>query len=464
MVEIWDDVSAIPFMILLYFNEARLLVDWDAYALLLAVPLGAALTVVAITLQRILVHYTDSVLVRAATLFAPNYHLIKQQIVALGFRQGALEVVAPTTLARVLALIKVGYWVLWIICVLLLWAVANLRREYGLLYSKTRPKTLLAFKRLLIVFRPLQYLWHKIANDFVDIPREENTIDPSREIWILKVWDPSYFGLGMQVAFNPVNLAIITWVQCSVVAQLAIVTLNALFFGAIIHLFLGVIRDRQIIHSEMLQEYHQKVVKPLTSIAKQDVGIDASCGVARSSADSLNVYTFSKSRVWVTHDLSGHEVKEYVESSPPSIALQFRPIGESAIIHEMKQLRHENEHLRQELLQSRLGLRIPSRRSLYDPIDVRGSFFSGDEPEYEDDEDSVFTAALKRRKYPFRVPPSSTSKRASGITLSASNTPKLLRNSLPLTRSPSPTRPRGIFQSPNNRSPYSTGRSPHKFD
>lgn len=436
----WDRILAFPFDLLLELNETRLLIEWDDYALSLALPLSVVATVIAIMIQLVLAYYNDTAV--SNQLFAPNYQQIKQLIVASGFK-GSQVASAPLTLQVVVAHgSRLAYAIIWTLCVTSTYLVLTQKKEYGLLYTQSQPNLKLAIKRLLqFVTHPVRYLFGKLFPDFAPPAREENDIDLNRQIWTMKVWNPSKFGLYLLVAFNPINLAIITWVKCLTIALLGTVGLVLIMVFYLISKFLNLLHDRSILHGEMMSEYYTKFVKPRTQVLKRDVAIDAGLGPWRAMVyEGDQPYTYTKLRVFVTHDDTGKEVVEYVkpENDTDTVRVDQDP---QAVL---ERLRHENEELRwrnREL--SRLLLRQGSRQGLVVRHGGHLLFSGDDDDDYDDSEGQMFTLALKRQKYPFqnlfRLPSPQR-----GGKLSAILTPKLQLNSLPSTRSPLPSRHRRL--------------------
>lgn len=437
MFEWWDRILAIPFDLILELNEARLLIEWDDYAVSLALPISILATVVAIIIQ--FWCYSETLL--SNQLFAPNYQDIKQLIIDSGFLKSTVPSASLALLTMPVNGWRVAYTILWTICLMSAYLVLTLTKEYGLLYTENQPNLKLAIKRLLqFVTHPFRYLLTKIFSEFSQIPKEENDIDLNRQIWTMQVWNPSKFGLYLQVAFNPVNLAIITWVKCLMIALFGTVTVVLVLVYYLIFKFRTLLHDRGILHGEMMSEYYTKFVKPRTQVLKRDVAIDAGLGPWRAMVyEGDQPYTYTKLRVFVTHDDTGKEVVEYVEpEEDDSVQVNQDP---QAVL---ERLRHENEELRwrnRELL--RLLLRQGSRQGLVVRHGGHLLFSGDDDDDYDDSESQLFTLALKRQKYPFQNLFRGSSPQRGG-KLSAMLTPKLQLNSVPSTRSPLPHRPRRL--------------------
>jgi hypothetical protein len=101
--------------------------------------------------------------------------------------------------------------------------------------------------------------------------------DQGEELWELNVWDPPKFNLYFGSTFSPLHALYILYGPLGLFQIVMLSALSGWLFG-LTYMFETMVKDKAIIHSEVLGEYGKKVVKPITAAAKRDaaVGTDGS--------------------------------------------------------------------------------------------------------------------------------------------------------------------------------------------
>ncbi|KAA8916558.1 hypothetical protein TRICI_001284 [Trichomonascus ciferrii] len=101
--------------------------------------------------------------------------------------------------------------------------------------------------------------------------------DQGEELWELNVWDPPRFNLYLGATFSPLHAFYILYAPLGLFQIVMLSALSGWLLG-LTYMFETMVKDKAIIHSEVLGEYGKKVVKPITAVAKRDaaVGTDGS--------------------------------------------------------------------------------------------------------------------------------------------------------------------------------------------
>ncbi|CAK7903525.1 hypothetical protein CAAN3_06S07140 [[Candida] anglica] len=149
----------------------------------------------------------------------------------------------------------------------------------------------------------------------------DTTIDEinlvKRDMWELTVWIPSKFNLAALSSCSPVILLFLYLVVNELTywkIVLIAVSINVII-SSVVYRFLVLLQDRQLLYKEMFAEYTKKYVKPMSSVLKREVMIDATLGP--QAPTEITVQTESrahlltgKSKVFITHDIQGKSYNE----------------------------------------------------------------------------------------------------------------------------------------------------------
>ncbi|KAI3405572.2 NUR1 [Candida oxycetoniae] len=320
-------VQSFPIDTFLYFNEIRLSIDWDEHAPTLALPLGVISCILSIVIQSILSYYSSINSRSRNILFDSNYY--QYENIKSSLRSGKrfvdvdVEASRTNTIIWILNLVQTAITVLSIINLLRIFLA---KKNYQLLYSKTKPKYKSAVHPasqdsyfVMILYFLFKYLSKDSEEESEESENQENgttTEIADEEFWVLRVWHPSKFGLYLYVGMNPINNYIIYnfTPKCSSLSIIILVTLISALNFKLISNFLNLVQDKQIIYQEMFAEFNNKYVKPKTTTLKKDAMVDATMGPYKSSVLVNNApYSFIKSKVFTTHDARGKPVTEYVK-------------------------------------------------------------------------------------------------------------------------------------------------------
>lgn len=445
-------ISSFPFDVLLWINEARLLIDWDDYSTSLALPLGISLTIVVIIFQSVLNYYEGINGKSNNLLFSSDYthyEQLKSTLVSgtMNFEKYIKRNDTSYTwiLQAVVNIITIG-------SLITTYKLFRTYREYGLLYLKNKQDTSSLFKRSLKVIPNKIYSFLFKSDQLV----EENKYDD--DIWILNVWNPSKFSLFLFIGLNPINMAICL-LNSITLPNLVIILLVSSQLFVIIYKFHHLIGDQKILNQELLKEYTNKVVNPYTSKLKKDVQIDSTIGPYYSEVlVHPTGYVFNKLKVFKTHDLKGNEIKETVEEDDKfhSFDDNNKIIDDASFYPESREYRRSEYFDEPEELSSDdwyvsstpYNHHLPSRSQSHSPFkspDLRSSFHT-----------NKFSS-------PNRIPP------YNGTPIPSSRQPPLnaLRNSRipPLNATPLPYT--SLHGRPSSRSPdrsvhHSPERSIHR--
>jgi hypothetical protein len=113
------------------------------------------------------------------------------------------------------------------------------------------------------------------------------------EVWELSAWDPPLFGLWLTSTFSPVHLLYI-WYGSLDVAFLLMLAAISFYLHSLIRLFLTQLKDRSILHSEVLGEYGKKLVKPILAVPRRDVAV--------GTDGDVEIYSPAQNTNFATHD------------------------------------------------------------------------------------------------------------------------------------------------------------------
>ncbi|KAK6455017.1 uncharacterized protein RJT20DRAFT_54201 [Scheffersomyces xylosifermentans] len=365
-------LKSLPFDFFLYVNEIRLSIEWDEYIWTIALPLGAILTTTAFIIQAVLQYYNSINSKSSNALFSSDYYAYERLKSSLS-SSTKRKVYIPTK--EEVPITTTFIWLLNSISTIILIAsilntirIFTAKRTYSLIYCKKKPSSSSVIKTSLRSISVLsQWLYLLKGRLLEETPGPEETLHDETEeniknddeIWQLNVWDPSKFSIYVFITLNPVNLFIAYLTNVSTTASvssgiLLVIAISVMVYF-IISKFLDLVNDKQILYQEMFQEYNDKFVKPKTNILKKDALIDATHGPYLSSVlVDERPYVFNKSRLFVTHDLKGNQVNEYVGTNEDAAIAnssdRIATLKNTSIIRDssrvLNHLRHDNEELR----------------------------------------------------------------------------------------------------------------------
>lgn len=318
-------LQSFPFDFYLYLNELRLSIDWDEYAFSIGLPTGIGLCSLSLLIQSIVSYYNSINKRSKNVLFNSNYYQYENlKSVVNSKRQLHDYEINTSTTNTIMWGFNAIQSVIIFVSVLNSILIFTSSRDYQLLYHKTKPKyksVVHPANRESYLYLLLYHVVNFFSKDDENEDEDEETLDSTiniddGECWQLRVWQPSKFSLYLFVALNPINNFIIGnftlhFSSLSVIGLLLIVSFSNY---KLIDCFLGLIRDKQIIYQETFSEFNNKFVKPKTNILKKDAMVDATLGPLYSSVlVNHEPYTFTKLKVFTTHDSKGKEVKEFIE-------------------------------------------------------------------------------------------------------------------------------------------------------
>lgn len=479
-------LQSFPFDFYLYLNELRLSIDWDEYAISIGLPTGIGICSLSFIIQSILSYYNSINKRSKNVLFNSNYYQYENLKSVVNSRRQLHDYEINTSTTNTMMWILNGFQSLIIlISILNLFLIFTSKRDYQLLYHKIKPKYKSAVHPAnresylyLLLYHVVEFFSKDDENedeDYDAVDDDTNSIEDG-ESWQLRVWQPSKFSLYLYVALNPINNVIIGnfTLQFSSLSIIGLLVLVSYSNYKIIDHFLGLIQDKQIIYQETFKEFNNKFVKPKTNILKKDAMVDATLGPLYSSVlVNHQPYTFTKLKVFTTHDSKGKEVKEFVEGEHGGPGYQdemYRHVSRS---------------------QSRPISRLSSRQSsIYDQAEIqtlppfafrRGHEYASSTP-YQGQQHSSFSR-MQQSPSPSRYSNNASYNRSPSPTRSALNhrlspqrlspgKPDLahprrdsvgnssLHSSPSFHRSPSPHRSSVFYRSPSPSRPTDTSRKP----
>ncbi|KAI5966110.1 NUR1 [Candida margitis] len=321
-------LQSFPFDFYLYLNELRLSIDWDEYAISIGLPTGIASCAISFGIQSILSYYNSISKRSKNALFDSNYYQYENLKSLVNSKRQLHDYEINTSTTNTIMWIFNGIQTLiMVVSIVNLILIFTSKRDYQLLYHKTKPK----YKSAVHPANQESYLYmllyyivdffskdddHEDENDADDDALNDSISIEEGESWQLRVWQPSKFSLYLYVTLNPINNFIIgsftsQFSSLSIIGLIAVVSFSNY---KLIDSFWCLIQDKQIIYQETFNEFNNKFVKPKTNILKKDAMVDATLGPLYSSVLVNNQpYTFTKSKVFTTHDARGKEVKEFIE-------------------------------------------------------------------------------------------------------------------------------------------------------
>ncbi|ODQ67508.1 hypothetical protein NADFUDRAFT_49937 [Nadsonia fulvescens var. elongata DSM 6958] len=107
------------------------------------------------------------------------------------------------------------------------------------------------------------------------------------DTWQLNVWTPPLFNLALISYFSPLHVLLIFYLPLSVSTFITVPAVS-LAVQLLINRFQILIKDKNIIYSEVLNEYDKKLVHPKLSIQRRDVSVGTDSGPAMFYPPAIN--------------------------------------------------------------------------------------------------------------------------------------------------------------------------------
>lgn len=325
-----EKLRSYPIDLLLSLNEARLSIDWDEY-IPHTLAIGTSLNWLFSILCKLRHHNSLITGRRDNSVFRTDFHTYKNVVsrAIYGNEDGQFIIAHGQSQTNYLA------WVLTtMLAILVLISTINALnvlvfpfRNYTLLNSSTsyaKPKGSNVVKQnvsispqLGLVSRILGYFGERSFYETESDSEIDTTYEVApvnKEVWVLKVWDPSPFQLHLFATFSPL-LLFATWVVSNDVALWKILGGICMFNGSTFWLtskFLLLLSDKQIVYQETFNEYNRKYVIPKTSVLKKNAIVDATRGAsapARITVYDDKVGHLQNDYAFVTHDINGKQIK-----------------------------------------------------------------------------------------------------------------------------------------------------------
>lgn len=355
-----ERIRAYPFDLLLLVNEARLSIDWDDYVPH-TFPIGTAVSVAFTVFCKLHYHYTMTGEKRDNQLFRTDYSTY-QHVVSRAINGVSSEPISVSYGGNNST--KHFAWALHTsLVVIFLYSLLNAvnvfffpYRDYSLLNlsaSSPRPKGSNVVRRSVSnvsksgVFGKLMSYFEEKSFYETDSESEADTTYEvkvvEKDIWVLKVWDPSHFQLYMAASCSPVVLMMV-WLTSNTVSfwkMLITILLSNSAAYALVMKFLQLVSDRQIVYQETFNEYNRKYVIPKTSVLKKNAMVDATHGPMAITSKVVHddlIGQLQNEFAFVTHDINGNRIKsvraDNLEASRP--ASPSRQLDHSMVDHKSR--------------------------------------------------------------------------------------------------------------------------------
>lgn len=325
-----NKIKSFPFDLFLWLNEIRLSIEWDNYCDSIAIPLSCSLTLIYLILIRITVYYELSYNKRENPLFQADYYNY-EKIRSRAISGDPIELSINTEDSWWYTILNFTIAFLGIISLSNFVYVLFSFKYYTLLYSSMAEKPKSSSARRLVlkndindsIFDKIYKFFYSHTNQALELCSDdesfydEDTINEinliEKDIWELKVWNPSKFSLFILTNFSPILLFIIRLISKELpVWKILFITIifNGNFYFIVTQRFLVLLQDKQILYQEMFQEYNNKFVKPKTSVLKKDVVIDATFGPLAPSnmlvqSEVKPHLQNTRLKVFITHNING---------------------------------------------------------------------------------------------------------------------------------------------------------------
>jgi hypothetical protein len=250
----WSKIGSLPFDLWLACSEAILLVDWDALSETVTVPAGgcfnAALWVCRIWKSRW--EPTDNGLFEDNNNGSPS-----------GGGGGVF-----------------GVFISSIGLILIALCLANA----AYCYMKTKKYTLLG----------------RASSNPPDTPSARKIkykagSEEPEDLWSLEMWDPPLFNVYLAAIYSPLHVIIIWYGPLGIFQVVLVIALSGYLFG-LSRVYLTLVKDKSIIHSEVLGEYGKKVVNPIIAVPRRDVAVG-------TDSDTVEIYSPARPTAFTTRDV-----------------------------------------------------------------------------------------------------------------------------------------------------------------
>lgn len=326
---LWEKIRSYPLDVLLAVNEQRLSIDWDDYVPH-TYPGGTVLCLVFMALRKAQAHLL-AVQSRSNNLVFRTDYTAYLNVMARAILGAQAETSSMGSVAAGAPITKTLLWLLDLLLVALftvslvnaLYVYFVPYRNYTLLNgsaSMPKPKASSVFKQNISTEAPDSLFGRFKAffdSSYYDSDSEDTSYvahNVNKDVWVLRVWDPSRFLLHLLATFSPVTTGAL-WVFTGQVAMwklfFYVTSANAVAFFLISRL-LRLMTDKQIIFQETFAEYNRKYVIPKTSVLKKNAIIDATRGPYSYPEDV--VHNDMKGHIqndlaFVSHDIHGKRIK-----------------------------------------------------------------------------------------------------------------------------------------------------------
>lgn len=325
-----NKIKSFPFDFFLWLNEIRLSIEWDNYCDSIATPLSCSLTLIYLILIRITVYYELSYNKRENPLFQVDYYNY-EKIRSRAISGDPIELSINTEDSWWYTILNFTIAFLGVVSLSNFVYVLFSFKCYTLLYSSMAEKPKSSSARRLVlkndindsIFEKLYKFFYSHTNQAIELCSDdesfydEDTINEinliEKDIWELKVWNPSKFSLFVLTNFSPILLFIIRLISKELpIWKILFISIifNGNFYFIVTQRFLVLLQDKQILYQEMFQEYNNKFVKPKTSVLKRDVVIDATFGPRAPSnmlvqSEVKPHLQNTRLKVFITHNING---------------------------------------------------------------------------------------------------------------------------------------------------------------
>lgn len=148
--------------------------------------------------------------------------------------------------------------------------------------------------------------------------KEEDEKNNGDDLWELNIWNPPKFCLCLASTFSPLHAFTIMYAPMGMFLLFMLMFLSVYLFGTTWK-FLTMVKDRNILHSEVMGEYGKKVVQPVVYTKKRDVAVGSDGTVDTFSPAALSRYVERDVRESKAPKLNLNETP-WKEAPPPSPA------------------------------------------------------------------------------------------------------------------------------------------------
>lgn len=329
-----DKIRSYPFDLLLAINEQRLSIDWEDY-IPQTLPGGCIASIVFLILSKLSTHYKMAASKRDNLMFRTD-SAAYEQVVARAIQGSKWEPATPlgmtssshsSTFLFILDLLQIVLFA--ISCFNALHVYLYPFRDYSLLSQSAKlpkPKGSNVFKQnistgrqggfissLLSYFSDTSYYETDVESDGEpDTTYDTQTIE--KDVWVLRVWDPSHFLIYLSSTFSPVTLFVL-WLFTTSASIWKIIVFVILFNSSSFYLISRLFRlqsDKQIVFSETFNEYNKKYVIPKTNVLRKNAIVDATLGPFAAVGDSVHDDQqghLQNELAFITHDITGKRIK-----------------------------------------------------------------------------------------------------------------------------------------------------------